>query len=217
MLAFHFSLKAGHPFYIAWVPYGLIAIYILLIPVHRGLTLVCTLGAFNSMHHLIFLDINHSNEPQIYKITKDVIFFAVFLSVLLKNRNRKKVLFSNLFYNLLPLFIFLFFIFLHAFISFYKGEFLSIAVDLRYLIAYPVLGLLSVGVFDNSAKLKTFLRAMIFTGIVVSGIAIFEVAIGIQTYYWGYINIGPIHQRAISTLQNPNNCALFLVISFFFS
>lgn len=213
LLIFHITFKSGYGFYLSLAPVFVVALYIFIIPSYRGLTIACALGAFNSIHHLLFPELNSFNEPEVYKSIKDIIYLSIIISVFFKNDKRKYLNYSNMFFWLLPLIMFFFIVLIHGSVSVLNGaNWVNIAVDWRYLVAYPVLGILSIGVIDTEEKVKFFFNAMIFVGLIVSIIAVLEIILGIKTHFYGYVSFGPVKQRAISTLQNPNNCALFLFI-----
>lgn len=193
-----------------------ISIYLFIIPSHRSIILFCSLGVFNSSHYLFISGLNLNNEPYYYKVVKDIFLFGFFLNLFFKNNARKSSCYKYLYVKSWPLLLFMVFVFVHNLMFLPSGDFIASAVSVRYLIIYPLIAFLSVGAFKLIDHIEDFFKILCILGFIVCIIGFVEILTVHHTYYSNYINLGFIHQRMISTLLNPNNCALFLLIPIIF-
>lgn len=212
----YYMTNYGFPFWIQFMLCCTISLYLILIPPHRSVILFCSLGVFSSTHHLFISGLNCDNEPYYFKAIKDVILFGLVLNLLFKNKERKNYCYKNLFSNLWTLIAFMILVFIHIIILSLTGDLFKTFVSIRYLIVYPIIAFLSVGVFRQIDYIENFFKILSILGLIVCCIGFVEVLSAYKTYYYGYIDLGFIHQRMISTLQNPNNCALFLLVPVIF-
>ena len=215
LLGFHLARHLGLPIYFSLIPVALISLYMVFVPSSRAVTIACSLSAFNSIHYLFYSNMSVFNEPVIYKSIKDILLFGLVVNLLFKVK-RNDIRFSNLIQSMWPFILFIVMMLVHGVLFSIKGNYISIMLTLRYLLVYPLTGLLCVGAFDSLEKKEIFFNMLVLVGSVAVCLEFWELSAGINTGFVGYVNIGPIHQRAVSSLQNPNNCALFLSIPFMY-
>lgn len=161
---------------------------------------------FATLDHLVIWlspGTNVYNEPVFFKLVKDLLVLGLFLSVL-----RIHTTFSRRFF--LTYTLFAAYMLLRGLADLAViGE---VAVILRYFTFYPLVGMLFMGAYDRIEKMTTCLRIYVVISLIVVFVGVVEISTSRVSFYSGYVSFGPIQQRMVSTLGNPNNLAMFLQV-----
>jgi hypothetical protein len=218
LIGFSFLALCNYAIYynnllVAFLSAFFLFIYIISLPPYRSVILACSLGAFNGAHYLFFPKINVSNEPYLFKAVKDIVFVGLIVNLLIKNKKRRTYNMKTLFLKTWPLLLFILYIFLYIMVSIpFQNKRAMSFVNLRYLVAYPMLLYLGIGVFINAEEKNLLFSTLVLVSVIVAVLGVWEVFTKYPSYFYGEIKFANIEQRMISTLINPNNCAYYLMI-----
>lgn len=169
--------------------------------------LACLLAAIDHLPMWLNPGMSTFAEPILLKLTKDIIAIGLLLAVVkIRPTVQRRFLITYVLFGG--------YLFLRALVA--PGLIGLTGVRLRYLLFYPFLGMVFAGALNSIEKITKFLRILTFTGVIVVLFGLYEIVTYHRTYYSGYISFGPIRQRMVSTLGNPNNLALFLQLPFLY-
>lgn len=191
----------SNPTPIVLVSAGVMVLGLFVLPAWMLFVLVCLLSAMDHLPMWLNLGMSTTTEPILFKMVKDVLAIVVLLSVVkIRSPIGKKIFITYL--------LFAAYLFLRAITDLRVIG--LVGTYLRYFIFYPLLGMMFMGAFNSIRKMTVFFRCYIFVAIAVVLLGVFEVCTNHISFYSGYVSFGPIHQRMVSSLGNPNNLGFFL-------